>query len=1259
MNTHATDHNGEVSVEPAYEVLLDRAAELLRDGDQQGFERLLADHADQRDELLRMAPTLKAIAALDVDAMDGESSGERAAGGGRTLGDFRIVHELGRGGMGIVYEAEQVSMGRRVALKVLPFAALASGKGLQRFHNEVRAAAALDHPGVVSVYSVGEERGVHYYAMQLVRGRSMADLIVQLRAERMDDNSPAGSEGASDAPPGADPDATTKAELAHSGGTVESRRDRERYRSAARLGIQAAEALQHAHDQGVVHRDIKPGNLLLDAEGGLYVADFGLARVEADAGVTMTGDVLGTLRYMAPEQALAKRSVIDHRADLYALGATLYELLTLERAFTGEDRSELLKQIALDDPKPLRAIDRDIPVDLETIVLKTLQKSPEDRYDNAQELANDLRAFLDHRPITAKRPTPAQIVAKWSRRHVGVVWTAVCAAVLLAIIAIASAVLLTRSRDEAYRQREIAEAKTHAAEHAERIATEQAERSDHLAQFLKEMLQSVGPGVSLGQDTTLLRGVLDDTAAKIDDQLADQPELQAELRETLGAVYLDLGEYPTAEAMLARALAIRQALSEADDLDVARLRGRLGEVYRWQGRNEEAEAMYKESLRVRRELLGSSHPTFAEALSGLAYTVRRDKSRLREAEVLEREALAIRRACFGNESLPVADSLYQLAVTVRRYALPEAVECLEASLEIRQSLLGPDHPDTALAMRDLGYALQDIPARAQEGMELMRSALQIQRSVLGAHRDTAMTLHKLGAHMESQAEAEEIHRETLEMQRLALGDEHPDVAGSLISLSDTLFERGDTNGLRELLRTAPDDTKAGLQLRVRIYKHLSENDRAIEAYNDLIRIDPDDAKSYYERSRFYWDTCNEAEPAVADSSEAIRIAPVVASYWKTRGLQRFWGLHQYEKAVADYSEAIRLDDGRADCWYCRGRAHLETGHWRPAIDDLARAIELSPSTSKYWLFRGQAYLGSDKPREALTDLQRAQELGYEDAAELRQGLVASHFSLANHQQALELIREGAEEGDLDAAFAIDPDELIDADDFRKEVVEALANGPESLDTHGYFVRGQVFLALDAPENAVPDFTRCTQLEPATLIYYYYRALACLAHRDPAGYREACRAMLDQFAGTEDPAEAYWTAWTCAMSPDASEDYAVALALAKLASKTSPNSPSQVQAYGCVLYRARRWEAAIDQLKRAVELAERAGDASRTSPAYARYFLAMTHCQLERDDEAREWLRKANEQSEAETANKDNPILWNRRLTLKLLRTEAEAMLGAK
>jgi serine/threonine protein kinase len=366
------------------------------------------------------------------------------------LGDYRIIRLIGRGGMGLVYEAEQLSLGRRVALKILPFAAALDPKQLQRFKNEVHAAAQLHHTHIVPIFGVGCERGVHYYAMQFIEGQTLASLIKELRQAQNGKNGLPTKAFLSHCAP-----ADYKAIIhdcrpvkAEGTTTVQDRGLASQalhtkpassilgskssfFRAVAKIGIQAADALEHAHQLGVVHRDIKPANLLVDVQGNLWITDFGLAHCQSQAGLTMTGDLVGTLRYMSPEQALAKRVPVDHRTDIYSLGATLYELLTLEPVFPGKDRQELLRQIAFEEPKPPRQNNRAIPTEVETIVLKALEKTPGDRYANAQELADDLERFLENKPIRARRPNLMQRVRKWGRRHVGVTVTAGVALALL------------------------------------------------------------------------------------------------------------------------------------------------------------------------------------------------------------------------------------------------------------------------------------------------------------------------------------------------------------------------------------------------------------------------------------------------------------------------------------------------------------------------------------------------------------------------------------------------------------------------------------------------------------------------------------------------------------------------------------------------------------------------------------------------------------------------------------------------------------
>ncbi len=336
------------------------------------------------------------------------------------LGDFQLVREIGRGGMGVVYEAEQISLGRRVALKVLPFAAALDTRQLQRFKNEAQAAASLHHTNIVPVFGVGCERGVHYYAMQYIEGQTLAAIIKNLRRGK-----DCGLPGFSSEP--RNRHATAPAQATEAAAAAPAH-----VRAAALLGMQAAFALEHAHQLGVVHRDIKPANLLVEtgsaiapganeAEASsvrLWVTDFGLAHCrQGQVGLTVTGDLVGTLRYMSPEQALAQPIGVDQRTDLYSLGATLYEFLTLEPAFDGHDRHELLRQIAIEEPRPVRKVNKAVPVDLETIVLKAMAKNPLERYATAQEMASDLRRFLRDEPILARPLTLLKRTRRWARRH--------------------------------------------------------------------------------------------------------------------------------------------------------------------------------------------------------------------------------------------------------------------------------------------------------------------------------------------------------------------------------------------------------------------------------------------------------------------------------------------------------------------------------------------------------------------------------------------------------------------------------------------------------------------------------------------------------------------------------------------------------------------------------------------------------------------------------------------------------------------------
>jgi eukaryotic-like serine/threonine-protein kinase len=504
-----------------------------------------------------------------------------------TLGEYRLVRELGRGGMGIVYEAEQVSLGRRVALKVLSGTAALDPLKLQRFRVETQAVAQLHHPHIVPIFAIGGDRGTHFYAMQFIDGTTLAEVIHQQRricqvpASKLEsgpilsDVGPIPS-GRPSAPGGPSTKSAGKGafDLSPSSPAVSgttSFRGRGAFRALAKLAIQAAEAIDHAHVMGILHRDIKPSNLMVDARGNLWVTDFGLARFQNEPGLTRTGDLLGTLRYIAPELVLGQRMVHDPRSDIYSLGATLYELLTLRPVFDGRDRQEVLRQISHAEPIAPRRLDPTIPRDLETIVLRAMDKEPDRRYPTAQELAEDLGRFLEDKTIRARRPTPAERTAKWARRHRAVLGAAAAAAFLA--LAIAAPVLWWEQHKTARMYQDL------------RLAVGQADVGfEHMIRLsdeltIKGMARYAEPGPSSGAEA--IRAAFFRQAVEFYDRLVREHQVA---KPILALAYRRLGfarmlgtQDPRAEGDLRRSLTLYEELLAGAPRD-PELRDAIGDV---------------------------------------------------------------------------------------------------------------------------------------------------------------------------------------------------------------------------------------------------------------------------------------------------------------------------------------------------------------------------------------------------------------------------------------------------------------------------------------------------------------------------------------------------------------------------------------------------------------------------------------------------------------------------------------------------------
>lgn len=342
-------------------------------------------------------------------ALDHEQSSRR-------LGDFDLHEEIGRGGMGVVYRATQLSLRRTVAIKLLPLTAVLDSLQLTRFQHEAEAAASLLHPNIVPVFAVGCERGVHFYAMQFIDGESLGQTLDRRRDSIENVSS-----------------------LPETDALVATGPNHMPWRRAVAYAIQVAEGLHAAHEFGVIHRDIKPSNLILDHNGKLWITDFGLARIQNDVSLTQSGDVVGTMRYMSPEQAHGQSAIVDGRTDVYSLGATLYEMLCLRPAHEGDDAPAILRLIDNDSITPLRRYRSDLPLDLETVVTKAMARQRDGRYETAMDFAEDLRRVLAGEPTAARPPTMIDRASRWANKH----RNAVAVSVLVGVIGLIGVSIFT------------------------------------------------------------------------------------------------------------------------------------------------------------------------------------------------------------------------------------------------------------------------------------------------------------------------------------------------------------------------------------------------------------------------------------------------------------------------------------------------------------------------------------------------------------------------------------------------------------------------------------------------------------------------------------------------------------------------------------------------------------------------------------------------------------------------------------------------
>jgi serine/threonine protein kinase/Flp pilus assembly protein TadD len=974
----------------------------LEAGQRPDRQEFLARHAEIATELAKCLDGLEFIRTAAPQLHDpavGQPGATPTAGAEEypttPLGDYRILREVGRGGMGVVYEAVQLSLGRRVALKVLPFAAALDAKRLQRFKNEAQAAAQLHHTNIVPVHAVGCERGVHFYAMQFIEGQTLAAVIQELRQQAgLDEREPAPSRSqlademvsgrllsarraALEEPPTipqvAPPAQAPAPGTAPQAGlpTEQSIQSTTYLRTVAHLGVQAAEALEHAHQLGVVHRDIKPANLLVDGRGNLWITDFGLAQCQGQAGLTLTGDRVGTGRYMSPEQTLGKRGLVDHRTDLYSLGVTLYELLTLKPACEGDEWQEVMRQITEEEPRPPRQWNPALPVDLETVVLKAMAKEPESRYATAQELADDLRRWLEDKPIKAKRPSLSQRAAKWARRHRPVVVAATVATavvVLLAVVGlIVSIVLITRERTQAEENyqgllktldkitEQVVQKRLF---HDPSRDKEYQELVRNLLQSYQEFVRRNGANPKVRHATGLaclhvgnLYWVLREhdraeehlrQAITFFDRLATDLPYNPDYRGGLAACYDSLGLVLSA---LDRPQEAEKAYRQAHDLvqklavdfpdkpdyrrDVATNLDNLGNLLIAINRPQDAEEVYQQALSLRKQLV-KDYLKVCAYRQGLANsynhlgTLFKTTNRLQEAEAFLRESVNMWEKLAAD--FPTEDSggarvmalgnlseflLQQEKPEEARQYIEQAIQCEQATLK-----LNPWDPASHERLGKCYHVLASILLRLGKHAEAAQAAVERQRSV---PEDGMACLH----------------------------------AASFLENCVSLAE-ADTQ-LSEKERRAAVQAYIG-QAR----EQLNEAERRI--HNDPV--------AQNEMASFLT-TCQtvqlrDAPRAVALAEKAVEQAPKKGEFWNTLGVARYRA-GNWQAAVAALEKSRQLrSGGDAFDFFFLAMAHWQLGDKAQArnwYDQAIKWMEHKPKDDDLDHFRDEAaaLLGFAKP----------------------------------------------------------------------------------------------------------------------------------------------------------------------------------------------------------------------------------------------------------------------------------------------------------
>jgi tetratricopeptide (TPR) repeat protein len=1212
------------AADPVFADLIEELTEKLQRGEMVDVDAYLREHADYADQIRPLLPALRMLA----DASRSGGTHNVATGAvdhpSGILGDFRILREVGRGGMGVVYQAEQISLGRQVALKVLPFAAAMDPRHLQRFRNEAQAAAHLHHTNIVPVFGVGYERGVHYYAMQFIDGLPLSAWITQQRrATAAQQPTQAYVPDLGEAP-GSASETSTRACVT----TAVAPQDKAFFRQVAEWGIQAAEALEHAHQLGVVHRDIKPANLLVDIRSNLWITDFGLAQLaspgdNAVGNLTMTGDLIGTLRYMSPEQALAKRVVVDHRTDVYSLGATLYELLTLEPVFGGRDRQEVLRQIAFEEPRPPRRLNRWAPAELETIVLKALEKNPADRFATTQELADDLGRYLRDEPIRARRSTLLQRARKWSRRHKTVVRAA--AVCFLTTVTLLAASIGWVAGDRAERRARAADDLNIALREAGGLLKEgdwpkakaSIERAKGLLagagadDALQQRLKQVQADLEMVEMLESAR--LEQTSVKdnyFDQQRADPLYAAAFHNYDLPVLELEPSETArriTASAIRAQLMAalVDWAAIRGSDADYKKLTALVLLVEEDPWRRQVYRALNeKDWPRITRlaqdpDALDLS-PTCLMAIGNIIAT---------KADLTEAAVQFLRRAQQRHpDDFWINERLAFFLSGMKPHKGEEVIGFYRAALAVR-----PQSPGGHL---NLGVALQN-DGRLDEAIAAYREAIRLKPDYAGAHNNLGHALAKQRKFTDAMAE----YREAIRLM--------PDDAMYHHNLGLALANQGMQSEAeieqRVAIRLQPDYADAHNSLGNALFYQDRTADAVVE-YHKAIDLSPDYEFPRYNLARALLKQSKAAE-AAAECREVIRLKPALAEPHSILG-NALLEQGKLSEAEAEFQEAVRLDSDHFLAHYNLASTFLQQRKFPDAIRELREALRIKPDDANAHFCLGNVLISQGKLPEA--------EAEFQETIRLQPNWASAYFHLG---------QVWTQSGQWDKAIT--------------SYTKALEIHPRQEAAREN--RGRAYVVLGQWDKAAVDLGKSLKANPENAESWCEYASVLLLNGDADGYRQTCRDAIDRFGKTENPVELYRLARLLALAPNDVAEPDQAVTWVEKAVAVQPKAGWSHHTLAVAHYRAGRFDRAIEACEKSMEVEPQWG-----AHVVNWLLLAMAHQRKEQEEEARKWLDKAKQWIDQSTKGKPSvariylPVpSWCDLLEVQLLLREADALIEKK